>query len=130
MCNKFSSSFLLSLQALDAPPVVKPNSYSYRRIHHSIITSSGRRRGRSHLSIHEIKKTLSSSQASCFGAQDSDFLRKFRFREKPSGKFVACSSEEVDSSHFGFLENDSAESPRDSDLIGQVGENDLIKLGL
>lgn len=37
--------------------------------------------------------------------------------------------EEVDSSHLGFLENDSAESPRGGDLIQQVGEDNLIKIG-
>ncbi|CAF2123221.1 BnaA03g17880D [Brassica napus] len=127
-----SSSFLLSLPALDAR-LVRPTSYSLRRIQHSIITSSWRRR-RNHLSIHEIT-ILSSSQACCFGAQDSAFLRKFKFNEKPSGKFVNClssslpSEEEVDSSHLGFLENDSAESPRDGGLIQQVSESGLINIG-
>ena len=131
-----SSSFLLSLPAIDAR-LVRPTSYSLRRIQHSIITSSWRRR-RSHLSIHEIT-ILSSSQACCFGVQDSAFLRKFKFNEKPSGKFVTCVSsslpseeeeEEVDSSHLGFLENDSAESPRGGGLIQQVGEDNLINIGL
>ncbi|KAJ0262290.1 Uncharacterized protein HA466_0052510 [Hirschfeldia incana] len=136
MCNCCSSSFLLSLHSLDAPPVMRPTSYSYRQIHHSIITSSQRRR--SHLSIHEIKKTLSSSQAaSCFGAQDSAFLQKLKFKEKPSRKFVACSSSSlpseeedvVDSSHLVFLENDSAESPKDGGLIQQVNQDNLINIG-
>ncbi|KAF3551224.1 hypothetical protein DY000_02002094 [Brassica cretica] len=134
MCN-CSSSFLLSLPALDAR-LVRSTSYSFRRIQHSIITSSWRRR-RNHLSIHEIT-ILSSSQACCFSVQDSAFLRKFKFNEKPSGKFVtrvssSLPSEEeeevVDSSHLGFLENDSAESSRGGDLIQQVGENDLINIG-
>ncbi|KAL0710941.1 hypothetical protein Bca4012_017919 [Brassica carinata] len=122
MCN-CSSSFLLSLSVFDAPPLVRP-----RRIQHSIITSSGKR---SHLSIHE-STTLSSSQACCFGAQDSSFLRKLRLKEKPSRKFVTCSSSSlpseeeeedvVDSAHLG-------ESPRGGDLIQQVGEKDLINLG-
>ncbi|KAF8093040.1 hypothetical protein N665_0392s0014 [Sinapis alba] len=132
MCNYCSSSFLLSLPVLDAPPVVRPTSYNFRRILHSITTSSGRR---NHLSIHE-STTLSSSQACCFGAQDSAFLRKFKFKEKPSHKFVTCSSSSLpsegeeedvgDSAHLGFLENDS---PRDGDLIRQVGENDVINIG-
>ncbi|KAL0844521.1 hypothetical protein Bca101_017767 [Brassica carinata] len=119
MCNYCSSSFLLSLPVFDAQPLVRP-----RRIQYSIITSSGKR---IHLSI----KTLSSSQACCFGAQDSSFLRKLRFKEKPSRKFVTCSSSSlpseeeedvVDSAHLG-------ESPRGGDLIQQVGEKDLINLG-
>ncbi|CAG7880774.1 hypothetical protein BRARA_C01948 [Brassica rapa] len=130
-----SASFLLSLPAIDAR-LVRPTSYSLRRIQHSIITSSGRRR-RNHLSIHEIT-IPSSSQACCFSAKETAFLRKFKFNEKPSGKFVTCVSsslpseeeeEEVHSSHLGFLENDSAESPRDSDLIQQVSESDLINIG-
>ncbi|WZZ40103.1 hypothetical protein YC2023_036362 [Brassica napus] len=131
MCN-CSSSFLLSLPALDAR-LLRSTSYSFRRIQHSIITSSWRRR-RNHLSIHEIT-ILSSSQACYFSVQDSAFLRKFKSKEKPSGKFITCvssslpSEEEVDSSHLGFLENDSAESSRGGDLIQQVGENDLINIG-
>lgn len=127
MCNNCSSSFLLSLPALDA----RPTSYNFRRrVQHSIITSSGRRR--SHLSIHEIKTLSSSQQASCsFGVQDSAFLRKFKFKEKSSRKFVTCSSEEeedvvVDSAHLDFLEN---ESPGDGGLIQQAGQDNLTNIG-
>ncbi|CAH8310599.1 unnamed protein product [Eruca vesicaria subsp. sativa] len=129
-----SSSFFLSLHILDAPQVVRPATNNFTRIQHSIITSTSSWKS-NHISINQTT-TLSSSQACCFGAQDSTFFGNFMFKEKPSGKFVSFSksslpSEEeadvvVDSSH---LENDSSESPRGGGLIRGVGENDLISIG-
>ncbi|CAH2058808.1 unnamed protein product, partial [Thlaspi arvense] len=108
MCN-CSSSFFLSFPIIDA----RPSS-----------DNCGRNR-RNHVSIHE-------SRPPCYhlGSQNSAFLRKFSFREKEksSDKFVSCLNGEdvIDSSRSGFLENDSAESPRDGDLIQLGGEENAL----
>uniref|UniRef100_A0A1J3KAN3 PRC-barrel domain-containing protein n=1 Tax=Noccaea caerulescens TaxID=107243 RepID=A0A1J3KAN3_NOCCA len=106
------------------------------RLKHSIINTS-------HVSVHEMK-ILSSSKARArcyFGGIDSHnsaLFGKFSFKEKSRDKFVSCLSSSsvpnneeavVDSSPSVLVENDSAEFPRDGDLIRLESGNDLRNTG-
>ncbi|XP_010509144.1 PREDICTED: uncharacterized protein LOC104785593 [Camelina sativa] len=116
MCN-CSSSLYLSLPVLNARLVVKPNSencrWSLRRRSHDV-------------SVLKID-TLSSSRRGASCSDKSAFLGQFSFVEKSSDtNFVSClRSSSLPNEEDQTVGSDTAELPRESDLIRLVDGNDL-----